>query len=322
VSDNLRVIFMGTAELACPTLVALHEANDIDVVAVVTQPDRPRGRKLHLESSFVKRCAQKFNLPILQPATLRADATLETLMQLKPDLIVVTAYGQILPSAALQLPNHGCLNVHTSLLPRYRGAAPIQWALLNGDAETGVTIMLMDAGLDTGDIVALAHTQIEIYDNAQTLHDRLAKMGAELLLKIIPGYVAGDIKPVPQPVVGPSYARKILKEDGRLDWSMPANHLMRCIRAFTPWPGAYTELPLGEKRLLKIWGAEVVDGNGQAGQLIVSDESGIVVACGEQALRLTTVQREGGKRMAVTDLLRGCQLKLGMVFGKSDPAVQ
>ena len=311
---------MGTAELACPSLIALHESNGVDVVAVVTQPDRPRGRKLQLESSSVKQCAQEIDLPLLQPETLRADAAQGSLVQLKPDLIIVVAYGQILPSAALQLPRHGCLNVHTSLLPKYRGAAPIQWALLNGDLETGVTIMRMDAGLDTGDIVALTRIRIEADDNAQKLHDRLAEIGAELLLKTIPDYVRGEIKLVPQPMVGSSYARKILKEDGRMDWSMSANSLIRRIRAFTPWPGAFTELPSGRQRLLKIWEAEVIDGDGPAGEVIVADELGMVVACGEQALRVTTVQRDGGKRMAASDFLRGSQLESGLVLGGIIPA--
>ena len=306
---------MGTAELACPSLAALFEWEGSDVVSVVTQPDRPRGRKLQLQPSCVKQCAEKLGLPALQPETLRDDAAFNTLATFEPDLIVVAAYGQILPSAILDLPPHGCLNVHASILPRYRGAAPIQWALLNGDKETGVTIMRMDAGLDTGDIVTEARTPIGTHDNSQTLHDRLAEMGAELLIKTVPGYVSGNIVPQPQPKEGVSHARKIRKADGRINWDAPAHELLRCIRAFTPWPGAFTELPAREERLLKIWEAEVMDGGGPAGEVIVADESGIVVACGEQALRVTTVQRGGGKRMAAADFLRGCPLKSGMLLG-------
>lgn len=313
----LRVIFMGTAELACPSLAALSQWGGSEVVSVVTQPDRPRGRKLQLQPSCVKQCAEKLGLPLQQPRTLRDDAAFDTLAALEPDLIIVAAYGQILPSAVLDLPPHGCLNVHASILPRYRGAAPIQWALLNGDNETGVTIMRMDAGLDTGDIVTEARTPIGAHDNSQTLHDRLAEMGAELLIKTVPGYVSGDIVPQPQTEEGASHARKIRKADGRMNWEAPAHELLRRIRAFTPWPGAFTELPAQEERLLKIWEAEVMDGDGPAGEVIVADESGIVVACGEQALRLTTVQRNGGKRMAAADFLRGCQLKPGMVLGEA-----
>ncbi len=306
---------MGTAELACPSLVALSQWEGSDVISVVTRPDRPRGRKLQLQPSCVKQCAEELGLPLQQPETLRDDVVFNTLVALEPDLVVVAAYGQILPSAVLDLPPHGCLNIHASILPRYRGAAPIQWALLNGDNETGVTIMRMDAGLDTGDIVTEARTPIGTHDNSQTLHDRLAEMGAELLIKTVPGYVSGNIVPQPQPKEGVSHARKIRKADGRINWDAPAHELLRCIRAFTPWPGVFTELPAREERLLKIWEAEVMDGGGPAGEVIVSDESGIVVACGEQALRVTTVQRGGGKRMAAADFLRGCPLKSGMLLG-------
>ena len=308
---------MGTAGLACPSLVALSVWGGSDVVSVVTQPDRPRGRKLQLQPSCVKQCAEKLGLPLQQPETLRDDVAFYALAVLEPDLIVVAAYGQILPSAVLDLPPHGCLNVHASILPRYRGAAPIQWALLNGDNETGVTIMRMDAGLDTGDIVAEARTPIGLHDNSQTLHDRIAEMGAELLIKTVPGYVSGDIIPQPQPEEGASHARKIRKADGRMNWGAVAHELLWRIRAFTPWPGAFTELPVKEQRLLKIWEAEVMDGDGSAGEVVVADESGIVVVCGEQALRLTAVQRDGGKRMTAADFLRGCPIKSGMLFGET-----
>ena len=306
---------MGTAKLACPSLVALHEYQGIDVVSVVTQPDRPRGRKLQPQPSLVKQCAEELNLSVQQPETLRDSEAFSELSMLEPDLIVVVAYGQILPTAVLDLPSHGCLNIHASILPKYRGAAPIQWTLLNGDNEAGVTIMLMDAGLDTGDIISEARTPVGSHDNSQTLHDRLAEMGAELLIKTMPSYLSGDIVPLQQPEEGASHARKIKKEDGRMNWGEPAYELLRRIRAFTPWPGAFTELPSQEQRLLKIWEAEVVDGDGPAGEVILADESGIVVACGEQALRLTTVQRDGGKRMTVADFLRGYPRERGTVMG-------
>ena len=306
---------MGTAELACASLTALHQWDGAEVVAVVTQPDRPRGRKLQPQPSFVKQCAADLGLPVQQPESLRNDAALDALAQLKPDLIVVTAFGQILPASVLELPPHGCLNVHTSLLPRHRGAAPIQWAILEGDIETGVTIMQMDEGLDTGAIVAMERTAIDPADNAQTLHDRLAEMGAKLLVKSLPGYLSGELQPRPQPEEGATYARKTNKTDGWIDWSEPASVLLRRVRAFTPWPGAFTEMPTTDLPRLKIWKAEVAEGDGQNGQVIAVDELGIVVACGEKSLRLKVVQREGGKRMTAAEFLRGCPLEAGAVLG-------
>ena len=314
------MIFMGTAELACPSLSALHSWGGAKVVAVVTQPDRPGGRKLQPQPSFVKRCANKLGLPIQQPSSLRDSTAFNDLVSLKPDLVVVAAYGQILPPEILELPAHGCLNVHASILPRHRGAAPIQWALLNGDRETGVTIMQMDEGLDTGGMIAVSRTPIGALDNAQTLHDRLAQMGADLLVKSVPRFVAGDLTPKPQLEKDASYARKIKKADGLMQWDDSAPVLIRRIRAFKPWPGAFTEKPLAEQRILKILDAKVSDGNGKEGEVILADESGIVVACGEKALRLLTVQREGSKRMAAADFLRGCPLRVGMVLGETRPA--
>ena len=306
---------MGTAELACASLIALHQWHGAEVVAVVTQPDRPRGRKLQAQPSFVKQCADDLGLSVQQPETLRDDAVLESLVQFKPHLIVVTAFGQILPAAVLEIPPHGCLNVHTSLLPRHRGAAPIQWAILEGDRETGVTIMQMDEGLDTGGIIAMERTVIDPSDNAQTLHDRLAAMGAKLLVESLPGYLSGELQPRPQPDEVATYARKIKKTDGRIDWGEPASMLLRRIRAFTPWPGAFTEMPIAELPRLKIWEAELAENDGQNGQVIAADETGIMVACGEQSLRLKIVQREGGQQMAAADFLRGCPLEVGTVLG-------
>ena len=306
---------MGTAELACASLIALHQWHGAEVVAVVTQPDRPRGRKLQPQPSFVKQCADDLGLSVQQPETLRDDAALQSLVQFNPDLIVVTAFGQILPAAVLEIPPHGCLNVHTSLLPRHRGAAPIQWAILEGDRETGVTIMQMDEGLDTGGIIAMERTVIDPSDNAQTLHDRLAAMGAKLLVESLPGYLSGELQPRPQPDEVATYARKIKKTDGRIDWGEPAYMLLRRIRAFTPWPGVFTEMPMADLPRLKIWEAELAENDGQNGQVIAVDESGIMVACGEQSLRLKILQREGGQQMAVADFLRGCPLEVGTVLG-------
>ncbi len=310
-STSLRTLFFGTAELACASLSALHKSGFCEVIAVVTQPDKPKGRDLALQPTPVKARALNLGLAVLQPLKARAPDFLQEIAALKPDLVVVAAYGQILSQSLLDLPRFGCLNVHTSLLPKYRGAAPIQWAILEDQSETGVTIMKMDAGLDTGDILAQQVIPILPADNAQTLHDQLAQLGADLLLQTIPDYVDGRITPRKQPVDGASYARKITKEDGHLDWTQPARLLWNRVRAFTPWPGAFTFLPNVEKSpLLKIWRAEVVESIvGQPGEVLPADGSGILVACGEHALRLLEVQREGGKRLRAQQFLAGYPLR-------------
>ena len=310
---DLRIIFFGTADLACASLSALAASAVGDVVGVVTQPDRPKGRELRLTPSPVKALAQELKLPVLQPERARDPQFIQTLAELRLDLIVVAAYGQILPPALLDLPRHGCLNVHTSLLPKYRGAAPIQWAILNGDCETGVTIMKMDPGLDTGDILTQHTTSIVPEDNAQTLHDRLARLGAELLIQTIPDFLAGKILPRPQPSESVSYARKITKEDGRLDWNRPARVLWNQVRAFTPWPGSFTFLPATTERpLLKIRQVEVVENaSGQPGEILRAERADLVVACGEQALRLLVLQREGGRRLSAAEFLSGHPLQAG-----------
>jgi methionyl-tRNA formyltransferase len=309
----LRVVFFGTAELARATLLALIESPGFSVAAVVTQPDRPKGRNLHPQPSPVKVLASGKPLPLLQPERARHEKFVQTLGEFQPDLIVVAAYGQILPRALLELPRFGCLNVHASLLPKYRGAAPIQWAILNDEPETGVTIMKMDEGLDTGDLLASQSTPITPADNAQTLQDRLAVIGAGLLLKTVPEYVAGTIVPRKQPQTGASYARKITKEDGLLDWSQPARSLWNRVRALVPWPGTYTFLPVEPKpHLLKIWQAEVADRSSDPpGEVLESSRSGIVVACGQHALRIVELQREGGRRMSAQEFLAGYPLSVG-----------
>ena len=254
---------MGTAELSCASLEILAHSQGFQITAVVTQPDRPKGRELKPQSSSVKTLAQRLGLSVLQPLRARDEKFIAELRALQPDLIVVAAYGQILPQSILDLPRHGCLNVHTSLLPKYRGAAPIQWAIANGDTETGVTIMKMDAGLDTGDIVMQQRTAIQPADDSATLHDRLARLGAELLVQTIPDYVTGKIQPRPQPAEGVSHAPKIKKEDGHIDWNLPAKTIWNRLRAFTPWPGAFTFLQVESKpQLLKVWKAEVVANRG------------------------------------------------------------
>ena len=347
----MRIIFMGTAELSCASLDSLARDGQFSVAAVVTQPDKPRGRDLKLQPSPVKMLAEKLQLPVLQPAKARDEQFISELRALNPDLIVVVAYGQLLPQSILDLPRHGCLNVHTSLLPKFRGAAPIQWAIATGESETGVTIMKMDAGLDTGPIVSQRRTPILPADDSATLHDRLAQLGAELLAQTIPDFIAGKIPPVPQPAGGASHAPKIKKEDGRIDWSQPAGKIWNRLRAFTPWPGAFTswgnaEHCLGagkpvpkqagtvpgapKPQLLKIWKAEVVekDSGGDSalrcpdaaarrpypGEVLSADKTGIIVACGQNALRILELQREGGRRMGAAEFLAGHALKAGDGF--------
>ena len=302
---------MGTAELSCASLEKLFSAPQIQILAVVTQPDKPKGRDLKLQPSPVKILAEKFQLPVLQPLKARDEQFIAQLRELKPDLIVVVAYGQILPQAILDLPKFGCVNVHTSLLPKYRGAAPIQWAIADGEAETGVTIMKMDAGLDTGEIISQKRIPILSKDNSQTLHDKLAQLGAELLVETIPNFVTGKFLPQPQPNEGASYAAKIKKDDGRIDWNLPAPKIWQRLRAFTPWPGAFT---FTNGKLLKIWKAEVAEKSGGAGEILASDKNGIVVACGENSLRILELQREGGKHLTAEQFLAGNPLKPGDKF--------
>ncbi|HKW30207.1 MAG TPA: methionyl-tRNA formyltransferase [Verrucomicrobiae bacterium] len=330
---ELKIVFMGTAELSCASLAALAGDRQFSVAAVVTQPDRPKGRELKLQPSPVKTLAQKLDRPVLQPAKARDGQFIAELGRLNPDLIVVVAYGHILPQTILDLPRYGCLNVHTSLLPKYRGAAPIQWAIAHGDAETGVTLMKMDAGLDTGPIVAQRRTPIRPADDSATLHDRLAQLGAELLGGTIPDYIAGKIQPRPQPAEGVSLAPKIKKEDGRIDWRQPAQTIVNRLRAFTPWPGAFTFLlmegaapsvPLSgtsqgsdeapPSRMIKIWKAEPAEASGEAGTILSADKSGMVVGCGRGALRILEMQREGGRRMNAAEFLAGHPLKAGGKF--------
>ena len=311
----LRIIFMGTPDLAAASLRALLRVPKFQIVAVVTQPDRPKGRDLKLQPSPVKQLAFEAGLSVLQPEKARDEKFIAELRVLQPEVIAVAAFGQILPKAILDLPRFGCLNVHTSLLPKYRGASPIQSAILNGDETTGVTIMQMDVGLDTGDMLMQNTTPIRDEDNAATLHDRLAEMGAELLVETIHGLVAGELHGYKQDAALATHVSKIRKEDGNIVWSQPARAIWNRIRAFTPWPGAFTYLPaLPKPLLLKIWEAELVSTRGVAGEILSADKSGIVIGCGEDALRVTILQREGGRRMSAQEFLAGNQLPPGTIF--------
>ena len=307
---------MGTPELAAVSLRRLIAMPEFELAAVVTQPDQPKGRGLKLTPSPVKEVAQQANLLVLQPQRAREENFIQQLAALKPDLIAVAAYGQILPKAILDLPRFGCINVHTSLLPKYRGAAPIQTAILNGDSETGVTIMKMDVGLDTGEILTQERTPIVPLDNSQTLHDRLANIGAELLARTIPQYVSGAIPPRPQPTEGATYAAKIKKQDGEIDWTLPAHVIWNRVRALVPWPGAFTHLPAQpHPLLLKIWEAQPFDRSGEPGRVLQADKNGIVIACGNGALIISLLQREGGRRLTAAEFLAGHSLKVGEKVG-------
>lgn len=314
----LRVLFFGSAPLACASLEALARRPEaFTLLGVVTQPDRPKGRALRLQPTPVKVVAARFGLEAWQPERCRDPQFLEQVRRLAPELIVAVAYGQILPPNLLAIPPCGCVNVHASLLPKYRGAAPIQWAILNDEPETGITLMQMDAGLDTGPILAQATTPIEPGDRAATLHDRLAALGADLLVRVLPDYGVGAVLPRPQPAEGATYARKIVKEDGRLDWTRPARELWNRVRAFDPWPGAFTDAPTSGGTLrLKVWRAEVeAEVSGPAGQVLRADRAGLAVACGHGALRLTEVQREGGRRLSAEGFLAGHRVSPGVRLG-------
>jgi len=310
----MRVVFAGTPGFAVPALEALHEARH-EVALVLTQPDRPAGRGLDPAQSAVKRAAAALRLPIFQPATLKDPAALARLDAAKPEIMVVAAYGLILPQAALDIPERGALNIHASLLPRWRGAAPIQRAILAGDPVTGVCIMKMNAGLDTGPVLLRTETTIAPDDTAGTLHDRLAKIGAQLLLDALKGIQAGALSPVPQAIEGVTYAPKIEKFEARIDWTRAASEVDRQVRAFNPFPGAVARVRGTE---LKVWRATLRAGAGPPGTILSATSDGIVVACGAASLALTELQRAGGKRLAAGELLRGFPLAPGERFAMAN----
>ena len=301
-----RIVFMGTPEFAVPSLEACLEVGE--VVAVVTQPDRPKGRGQELSAPPVKAVAQARSLPVLQPARIRGTAFHEEIRALRPDVGVVAAYGKILPQELLDVPAHGCVNVHASLLPRFRGAAPIQWAIASGDEVTGVCLMKMDAGLDTGPVIDRRQWPIRPDDTAATLHDALSRLGAALIRESLPRYLNGELRPVPQPPEGVAPAPLIKKVDGRLDFSRKAAELERRARALHPWPGTFTELG---GRVLKVTRARVGGGHGAPGEVLEAGAEGIEVACGEGSLWLLEVQPEGKRAMGAREFLSGHPLRKG-----------
>ena len=318
-SHTLRVIFAGTPEFAASALAAIHQAG-FAVPLVLTQPDRPAGRGMKLQASPVKRYALVHGMPVAQPPSLRrtgkfpeqAAAAIDQLRATPHDVMVVAAYGLLLPQEVLDIAPHGSINIHASLLPRWRGAAPIHRAIEAGDAETGITLMQMDAGLDTGAMISVARTPITACDTTATLHDKLAAQGAELIVSALEKLEReGRLPATPQPEAGVTYAEKIGKHEAALDWQRPAQALARQVRAFDPFPGGVATLEDGTA--LKIWAAEPIDGvvHAEPGTIVEVGSDGVVVACGTGALRLTQLQKPGGKRLPAREVLAGATLDCG-----------
>jgi methionyl-tRNA formyltransferase len=296
-----RVVFMGSPDFALPALKALFQ--HYDVVGVVTQPDRASGRGRELKPPPVKLLAQELSIPVIQPEKLRQPEAMEQLRSWNPDLIVVAAFGQILRKDVLELPPHGCINVHASLLPRWRGAAPINAAILHGDEETGITIMKMDVGLDTGPILTQRSIRLTREDTAGSVFEKLSQLGADLLVETLPDYLSGKIQPVPQPEDGSTYAPMLKKEEGQLDFTHPAEELERRVRAFNPWPGAFMDF---DGTLLKVHRAHVEAGEAEVGQkLIYRDQP--AVGAGNGLLVLDEVQPAGKKTMSGKAFLSGAR---------------
>lgn len=308
---DIRVVYMGTPEFAVNALKSIID-DGYNVVGCYTQPDKMQGRSSKLIASPVKECAAAHGIPVFQPEKIRLEENVEELRSLAPDIIIVAAFGQILPLSILEMPKYGCINIHASLLPRYRGAAPIEWSVINGEKETGVTTMFMAEGLDTGDIIEEAVTEIGAKETAEELRSRLAELGAELILSTMKAVISGDFKRTPQDDSKSNYAVRLSKEMGKADWNLPAVKIERLIRGLRPWPVVYSSL---SGRGLKIYAADVVeDMSGEPGEIIEVGKKNFVVACGEGALRIRMVQPEGKKMMDAASFLNGNKLTVGMRF--------
>ncbi len=312
----MRIIFIGTGEIGLPALQALAKSPDHQVLAVVTQPDKPVGRQLKLASSPVKEAAFKLHLKIYQPEKIGSATSVAQLKYLKPDLIVVAAYGQILTKEILNLPKYGCLNIHTSLLPKYRGASPIHSAIAAGERQSGVTIMWMDEGLDTGDILSQEVLTIRRHETAETLHDRMAKVGADALLKALPLIETGNAPRTKQDKTKATLTKKLKKEDGHINWDRPQIEIDAHIRAMTPWPSAYVWIPQeADQKMLKIFTTIISRrAKGKPGEVVRVDKHGILVAAKVGGLLLREVQLEGKKKMHAAEFARGFNLPVGLVF--------
>jgi methionyl-tRNA formyltransferase len=323
-SSKPRVVFIGSGEIGLPTLRCLANSSLVSLVGIVTQPDKPVGRSQVLTSPAPKRMAIALSLPILQPLKIRRTEELGLIENLSPDLIVVMAYGQILPKALLEMPSLACLNLHASILPRHRGAAPIQAAILAGDQMTGVTVMYMAEGLDTGDILLTRSLPIRRRETAGSLHDRLAKLGPEALAPALDLILSQQAPRIPQDKSQASYAPKLESESGIINWSQDCWHLDRLVRAMDPWPGAFTLVHAADDtvRKLKVHRALPIHRfAGEPGVVIRVGTRGIVVACGNGALLLLEVQLEGKRRMAATEFVRGFALPVGTAFENPKPKI-
>lgn len=309
-----RSIFFGTPDFAVPLVEATAQVTDL--VAVVTQPDRPKGRGQELAPPPVKVWAEARGIPVFQPTKLRDGTLLEQLKPFAPDVAVVAAYGRILPKDLLDLPRRGCVNVHGSLLPKYRGAAPIQWAIAEGEAETGVTLMRMDEGLDTGDMISVMSLPIGPEDTAGTMHDKLSHLGADILERDLIAYVDGKIEPVPQDHARHTLAPILEKEQGRLDFHLPAEKIAHRLRGFSPWPGAFTFLAPGGKELLKVLQAvpSTMAAGGVPPGTVISTRPLLVAAGNGSVLELIEVQAEGKRRMSAQDFVAGRRLEAGFLL--------
>lgn len=306
----MKIIFMGTPEFAVPSLNALIESGE-EVVAVITQPDKPKGRGLEILPPPTKILAEKHSIPVLQPAKIKTEEFFNEIKKFNPDLICVAAYGKILPKNLLDLPPYGCINVHASLLPKYRGAAPINWAIIRGEKVTGITTMKMDEGMDTGDMLLKEEVPIDDEDTGGTLSEKLSEIGARLLIETIRLLKEGKLNPIPQDHSQATYAPMLKKEDGKIDWGKPAEEIRNLIRGALPWPGAYTSL---QGKILKIYKACLAEGEGKPGEVIKSQSGILRIATGSSALDLLEIQIEGGKKLEAEAFLRGRRIKEGTIL--------
>lgn len=309
----MKIIFMGTPDFSVGTLEALIEAGH-EVVLAVTQPDKPKGRGKEMQFTPVKECALKYNIPVFQPVKVREPECIEELRKYQADIMVVVAFGQILPKEILEMTPYGCVNVHASLLPKYRGAAPIQWAIIDGEEVTGVTTMQMNEGLDTGDMLLKTIIPIEAKETGGSLFDKLAEAGAKLCVETLVGLENKTITPEPQGEMTTSYAKQIKKELGNIDWTKKGIEIERLIRGLTPWPSAYTDWT---GKVMKIWDAEIVDGSSdkEPGTIVKVEKDAFYVQTGEGFLKVCELQIPGKKRMDAGAFLRGYQVEAGTVLG-------
>lgn len=308
----MRIVFMGTPDFSVPVLDALVTAGH-QVVGVVTQPDKPKGRGKAVLMTPVKEKALEYEIPVYQPVKVRDPEFVEVLKGLEPEIMVVVAFGQILPKSVLDIPKYGCVNVHASLLPRYRGAAPIQWVVIDGEKESGVTTMMMDVGLDTGDMLEKAVVVLEPDETGGSLHDKLSALGAELIVSTLQKIEDGTIVRTPQTDENTCYAKMLNKSMGDIDWTMDAAAIERLIRGLNPWPSAYTKWT---GKTLKIWKAEVLENeyDGVPGEVVYTDKNSLLVKTGKGTLALKELQPEGKKRMEIDAFLRGYPVELHTVF--------